>query len=237
MSTNNCFYNKLDKKILISLASIIALYFFFCVITCYNMSENMNFYRNAKHIGSIVKNIKEKEDGNRIIRVTYIVNKKTYNKDIEYNVSELGELEIGDTVSIFYNSTNPNEAHITTRTVGSVLLIMILLITILVILVLCLVYYYLRIKMNIKLINDNNFIMAKFQRLEFKNSMNPFSVGRVNRVYCKAKINGEKTIFKSIGFTGKPKPLNDTSMIKVYINKDDIKKYLVELDSIIDIGE
>lgn len=237
METNNRFYNKLDKNILISLVSIIVLYFFFCVITCYNLCENMNFYSNAKHIGSIVKNIKDKEDGNRIIRVTYIVNKKTYNKDIEYNVAELGELEIGDTVSIFYNSQNPSEAQITTRTVGSVVIIILLLILIFVILVLCLVYYYMRIKMNIKLINDNNFVMAKFQRLEFKNSVNPFGNGRINRVYCKTKINDEKVIFRSIGFVGKPKPLNDTSMIKVYIDKNNIKKYLVELDSIIDVGD
>ena len=32
-------------------------------------------------------------------------------------------------------------------------------------------------------------------------------------------------IFKSMGFVEKPKPLNDTSMIKVYIDKNDSKNY------------
>jgi len=237
MNTNSYFYNKLDKKVLISLISITVVYFFFCIVTCFNLCENMNFYRNAKHIGSIVKNIKDVENGNKVIRVTYIVDKKTYNKDIEYNMAELGEVEIGDTVSIFYNSTNPNEAEITTRTVGSVILVVMLVVAIFIILVLYDIYYVLKIKSNIKLINDNNFVMAKFQRLEFRNSMNPFIMGRVNRVYCKTKINNEKVVFKSMSFANKPKPLNDTSMIKVYIDKNNNKNYLVDLESIIDFNE
>ena len=234
MSSNKNFYNKLDKKVMASLISIIVMYLVFFIVTTYNMCENMEFYKNAKHIGSIVKNIKEIDNGNRIIRVTYIVDKKTYNKDIEYNISELGDVGIGDTVSIFYNSKNPAEAQITTRTVGGVLFTIAILAVILVILVLYTLYYYLRIKSNVKLIEDDNYVMARFQRLEFRNSFNPFVSGKVNRVYCKTKINDEKVIFKSMGFVEKPIPLNDTSMIKVYIDKEDKRRYLVDLESIIE---
>lgn len=235
MSSNNSFYNKLDKKVFASLIIINVMYFLFFIVTSYNLCENMEFYSNAKHIGSIVKNIKEMEDGNRVIRVSYIVDKKTYNKDIEYNISELGDVQIGDTVSIFYNSTNPGEAHITTRTTGGVIFTVGILLVILVICVLYTIYYYKRIKTNIKLIEDDNFIMAKFQRLEFRNSFNPFVNGKVNYVYCKTKIDDEKVVFKSMGFVEKPKPLNDTSMIKVYIDKNDSKKYLVDLNSITEV--
>lgn len=234
MSSNTKFYNKLDKKVFASLISIIVMYVIFFIVTSYNLCENMEFYRNARHIGSIVKNIKDLEDGNRVIRVTYIVDKKTYNKDIEYNISELGDVGIGDTVSIFYNSNDPSEAQITTRTVGGVIFTVGILFVILVIIVLYTLYYYLKIKSNIKLIEDDNFVMAKFQRLEFRNSFNPFVAGKVNYVYCKTKINDEKVVFKSLGFIEKPIPLNDTSMIKVYMDKNDKRKYLVDLESIIE---
>ena len=40
-------------------------------------------------------------------------------------------------------------------------------------------------------------------------------------------VNGEKRIFKSVGFKNKPKPLNDKSIINVYI--DDKNNYLVNV--------
>ena len=77
--------------------------------------------------------------------------------------------------------------------------------------------------------NENNTVDAKFYRLEFKNSI--FGNERINYVYCKANINGEKRILKSIGFKEKPKPLNDTFNISVYI--DNKNNYLVNIYDLI----
>lgn len=234
MVTNNHFYNRLNKKIMISLIVIALMYMVFCIVTCLNICGNMDFYKNAKHVSSIVKNIKKENDSSRVIRVSYVVDKKTYVKDIEYDVAELGDVEIGDYVDIFYNSEKPQDAKLTTKTLGSVYITIILLISVGVIFVLFIVYYVLRININTKLLKDNNYVMTKFYRLEFRNSINPLEKNRVNRVYCKAKINDKKMIFKSITFVEKPKPLNDTSMIKVYIDKDNSERYLVDLNDVID---
>ena len=234
MTSSNHLYNKLDKKIFVSMIAVTVLYFVVCVVSCINIAANLNFYRNAKHIGGVVKNIKNDGNSNRVIRVAYIVDKKSYINDINYNVGELGEIEIGDTIDIFYNKKDPNEANITTKTVGSVYLTMFILVAVFVLLVIYIIKYYMRIKLNIRLIEEDNYVMAKFSRIEFKNSYNPFMIGRVNRVYCKAKINDDKKIFKSVAFAEKTKPLNDTSMIKVYIDKNDTNKYLVDLNDIID---
>ena len=50
MTTSNHIYNKIDKKIFISMIIITILYFIFCVATCFNMTDNLEFYKNAKHI-------------------------------------------------------------------------------------------------------------------------------------------------------------------------------------------
>ena len=76
--------------------------------------------------------------------------------------------------------------------------------------------------------------MTQFYRLEFRNSINPLEKNRVNRVFCKAKINDKKVIFKSITFVEKPKPLNDTTTIKVYIDKNKPERYLVDLNDVIE---
>ena len=73
------------------------------------------------------------------------------------------------------------------------------------------------------------FFISNVSNTLFKNSI--FTNKRIYFVYCKAVLNNEKKVFKSIGFKDKPKPLNDTSKIKVYV--DNNNHYLVNIYDLI----
>ena len=181
----------------------------------------------------MIKNIKDKGNGNNLVRVAYTVKNRTYMKDLELTKEELGTMGIGDSIDVFYNSKKPSECKNTTRTVGSIYITVLMLLAAGIISIIINIRYYTRVRTNIRLIEENNYILAKFYRIEFKKPIIPTSSKNINYVYCKGKIDGEKITFKSLGFKMKAKPLNDSSMIKVYIDKNNNSNYLVALDDII----
>ena len=119
-----------------------------------------------------------------------------------------------------YNKDNPRDVRTATKSLSSMIIIIIILSLVTILSLVGAILYYIRIRTNIRLIKDNNIVNATFYRLEFKNSI--IGNERINYIYCK-----EKKIFKSVGFKNKPKPLNDQSIIDVYV--DNKNNYLVDV--------
>lgn len=221
-------YNKVNKKFLCFLYLTALSCLLFIVISIINSKKDMEFYKNTKQVNCLVTNKKSKDNEN-IIRVSYKISNKVYLSEIYVTNEEFDSIHIGDKVEIFYNKKRPSECRMNTRSVINLLVIVLLLVMTMIVCILIAIFYSIRIRTNRKLINDNNTIDAKFYRLEFKNSI--FTNKRIYFVYCKAVLNNEKKVFKSIGFKDKPKPLNDTSKIKVYV--DNNNHYLVNIYDLI----
>lgn len=221
-------YDKVNKKFLSALYLIAFICILFIILSIVNSKKDMQFHKNAKQVNCLVKN-KNKKDSKNIIRVSYKIENKIYSCDIFVSDKEFDSIHIGDKMEIFYNTKNITDCRMTKHSMMNLLLILLMLFIIMIICILKAIFYSIRIRINQKLINENNTVDAKFYRLEFKNSI--FANERINYVYCKANINGEKRILKSIGFKEKPKPLNDTSNISVYI--DNKNNYLVNIYDLI----
>lgn len=217
-------YNQINKKVLAITFAMALVCVLFLVISITELIQDKDFYTNSGHINALVTNVNDKEN-TREIRVSYKVNNSLYTKDFSLEKGELSYVNIGDTLDIFYNKTNPKDARTSSKSLVSMVIIISLLLVAAITLIVSGIVYYIRVRTNIRLININKTIEAKFYRLEFKNSL--MSNERINYVYCKAIVNGEKRIFKSVGFKNKPKPLNDNSIINVYI--DDKNNYLVNV--------
>lgn len=217
-------YNKLNKKILVVLLSLSFVFSIFLVISITELNKNMDFYKNYEHVNGLIKNIREDEN-DKIIRVSYKIKDNLYSKDIDVESLEYTSVHIGDAIEIFYNKNNPSDARMATKSLSSIMIVIIMLSLITVASLAGAILYYIRIRTNIKLINNNQIVKAKFYRIEFKNSI--IGNEKINYVYCKGIVNGEKRIFKSVGFRNKPKPLNDESIINVYV--DNKRNYLVDV--------
>lgn len=217
-------YNQLNKKRLALIFGLALLCVLFLVISITEFVSDMDFYKNYSHVNGLVTNVNEKND-NRVIRVSYKVNNESYIKDFELKNSELATINIGDGLEVFYNKNNPNDARTSSKSLASIIIIICMLSLAAIVFILVGLWYYIRIRTNIKLISNNKTVEAKFYRLEFRNSI--MGNERINYVYCKGFVNGEKRIFKSVGFKNKPKPLNDKSTINVYV--DDKNNYLVNV--------
>ena len=227
MDINN--YDRLNKKYIFSLYIVAFFCSIFVIISIVNLKGDMEFYKNSEQVNCIVKN-KENKDKENIIQVSYNVGDNNILDEIVVSDNDFNSIHIGDKMEIFYNKSKPNECRMTTRSITNILIIMLILFFIQVASIVIAIFYSIRIRTNKELIISNNVIETKFSRLEFKNSI--FGNQRINYVYCKANVNGEKKKFKSIGFTNKPKPLNDTSVIRVYI--DDKNNYLVNIYDLIE---
>lgn len=217
-------YNQINKKALAITFSLAFICVLFLVISITELIHDKDFYTNSSHVNALVTNVND-TDNTREIRVSYKVNESLYTKDFLLKNGELSYVNIGDNLEIFYNKTNPKDARTSSKSLVSIVIIICLLSVATITLIVFGVIYYIRIRTNIKLIKINKTVEAKFYRLEFKNSI--MGNERINYVYCKGIVNGEKKIFKSVGFKNKPKPLNDKSIINVYI--DDKNNYLVNV--------
>ena len=220
-------YDKINKKVLYMLFIISLLTVIILFISFFSFADDMEFYKSSEHVNGLIKN-KENKHGKKVIRVSYKVKSKIYSNDIYVSDKEYTSLHTGDSLEIFYNSNNPIDCRMTTRSMGNVIFIIFLLLFIAISSFTLGILYYKSIRTNKQLIKDNITIDTTFYRLEFKNSI--FGNEKVNYIYCKGTYNNENRIFKSVGFKFKPKPLNDKSIIKVYIN--DKGKYLVKIDDL-----
>lgn len=221
-------YNQYNKKLILSLIGIFLISIICLIISVVNFSDDIEFYKYSKNVNALIKN-KENKDNKNIIRVSYKVEDKIYSTDIIVTEKEFMSLHTGDMLEIFYNEKNPIENMTTKRSVASVLFIIVLLVIVIICSIVFLIIYYSRIRTNRQLIRDNVSIETKFYRMEIKKSL--LGSENIYYIYCKGKINNELKTFKSIGIKNKPKPLNDTSIINVYINNKG--KYLVNIDGIL----
>ena len=221
-------YDKVNKKFLSTLYIIAFICMIFIIVSVANSKKDMQFYKNAKQVNCLVKN-KKKKDNKNIIRVSYKIGSKIYSGDIFVSNKEFDTIHIGDKMEIFYNTKKATDCRMTSHSMLNILMIIIILLIVMLICIVKGIFYSISIRTNQKLINENNVVDAKFYRLEFKKSI--FGNDIINYVYCKAIVNEEKRIFKSIGFKEKPKPLNDTSNITVYI--DNKNNYLVNIYDLI----
>jgi len=191
--------------------------------------DNFKFAKNAEQITANVKNISEEDNSKKTVAVIYSVDKEPYTKTIELISSEADRYKPGDKIEVFYDKNAPSKCRYSKKSVLSqyVTLFMIMIIDIAVIAQL--VLYILKTKMNKKLIQDDNFILASFDKIKEVTSitLNNLNGEKNYIIFAKYNKDGVEYSFKSYKLKVYPENLID---IKVYVDNNNYKKYLVDVE-------
>ncbi|MCR5608856.1 MAG: hypothetical protein K6G26_07305 [Lachnospiraceae bacterium] len=230
-------YDKFNYKYMAVTIAIMLVGLIGVITTMINVNDDIDFYRNSKYVKGFINNISVSEDDQKInyISVIYEVKGKEYTAKIKLDESDdIDYYKVNDNIRLFYDETNPKDCRMDSRSAISIYLVVFILSMIGAYGAYLTGSHIKKIILNRKLIKDNNFIMADFYKIKKRKSYYNNINGIENYVKCRYRENenDEYIYFTSMFMKNDIGHYLKDKKIKVYVDKNNYKIYLVDMNDI-----